>query len=95
LNKGETEMSAVKTVDELDAEIKALLAQREAALVASKEADLETVKRLCKQHGFTATQLRGVLKTRAKNKRDDGSADVVGTKAPAKRGRRAANGKSA
>ena len=88
-------MSAVKTVDQLDAEIKALLAQREAALVASKEADLETVKRLCKQHGFTATQLRGVLKTRGKSKKDENSADVVGTKAPAKRGRRAANGKSA
>ena len=88
-------MNSPKTVDQLDAEIKALLAEREAALVASKEADLETVKRLCKQHGFTATQLRGVLKTRAKNKKDDGSADVVGTKAPAKRGRRAANGKSA
>jgi len=64
-------MSAVKTVEELDAEIKALLAQREAALVASKEADLETVKRLCKQHGFTATQLRSSLKTRAKNKKSD------------------------
>jgi len=44
-------MSNSKTVDELDAEIKELLAQREAALVASKEADLETVKRLCRQHG--------------------------------------------
>jgi hypothetical protein len=44
-------MNQPKTVDELDAEIKALLAQREAALVASKEADLETVKRLRKQHG--------------------------------------------
>jgi hypothetical protein len=83
-------MSAVKTVDQLDAEIKALLAQREAALVASKEADLETVKRLCKQHGFTATQLRGVLKTRAKNKRDDGGLDGVSgaPKVPGKRGRK-------
>ena len=81
-----------KSVDELDAEIKALLAQREAALVASKEADLETVKRLCKQHGFTATQLRGVLKTRGRSKKDENSADAVGTRAPAKRGRRAANG---
>jgi len=83
-------MSAVKSVDQLDAEIKALLAQREAALVASKEADLETVKRLCKQHGFTATQLRGVLKTRAKNKRDDGGLDGVGgaPKLPGKRGRK-------
>ena len=33
-------MNQPKTVDELDAEAKALLAQREAALVASKEADL-------------------------------------------------------
>ena len=75
-------MNTAKTVDELDAEIKALLAQREAALVASKEADLETVKRLCKQHGFTATQLRGCLKTRAKNKKDDGSAVADATAAP-------------
>ena len=88
-------MSSPKTVDQLDAEIKALLAQREAALVASKEADLETVKRLCKQHGFTATQLRGVLKTRGRSKKDENSADAVGTRAPAKRGRRAANGRSA
>jgi hypothetical protein len=44
-------MSQPLTVEDLDAEINALLAQREAALVASKEADLETVKRLCKQHG--------------------------------------------
>jgi transposase-like protein len=64
-------VNQTKTVDELDAEIRALQAQREAALVASKEADLETVKRLCRQHGFTATQLRGVLKTRAKNKKTD------------------------
>jgi hypothetical protein len=88
-------MNTPKTVEELDADIKALLAQRDEALKASKDADLETVKRLCKQHGFTATQLRGCLKTRAKTKKDDGSADAVGTKAPAKRGRRAANGKSA
>jgi hypothetical protein len=83
-------MSSSKTVDQLDAEINALLAQREAALVASKEADLETVKRLCKQHGFTATQLRGVLKTRAKNKRDDGGIDGAASaaKLPGKRGRR-------
>ena len=90
----EAAMNPPKTVDELDAAIKELQTQREAALVASKEADLETVKRLCRQHGFTATQLRGVLKTRGRSKKEDGSADVVGTKAPAKRGRRAANGKS-
>jgi uncharacterized protein with gpF-like domain len=86
-------MNTPKTVDELDAAIKVLQEQREAALAASKVADLETVKRLCKQHGFTATQLRGCLKTRAKNKKDEEGADVEGTKQPARRGRPAASGK--
>jgi transposase-like protein len=76
-------MVAAKTVDDLDAEIKALLAQRDEALKASKDADLETVKRLCKQHGFTATQLRGCLKTRAKNKKDDDSAGTAADTAAA------------
>ena len=75
-------MSAVKTVDELDAEIKELQAQRDEALKASKDADLETVKRLCKQHGFTATQLRGCLKTRAKTKKEEDAES--GTKLTAK-----------
>jgi len=66
-----TSVNPPATVDELDAAIKELQTQREAALAASKEADLETVKRLCKQHGFTATQLRSSLKTRAKNKKAD------------------------
>jgi len=88
-------MTTPKTVDELDAEIKALLAQREAALVASKEADLETVKRLCKQHGFTATMLRGHLKTKGKAKKvEDGGAEAA-PKSSAKRGRRPASSKSA
>jgi len=87
-------MSAVKTVDELDAEIKALLAQREAALVASKEADLETVKRLCKQHGFTATQLRGCLKTRAKNKKDDDSTGTAADTAAAAKSSKSSGKKS-
>jgi glycerate-2-kinase len=87
-------MNPTKTVDELDAAIKVLLAEREAALVASKEADLETVKRLCRQHGFTATMLRGHLKTKGKVKKvEDISADGA-PKAPAKRGRRPAKSKS-
>jgi hypothetical protein len=75
-------MSQAKSVDQIDAEIKELQAQRDEALKASKDADLETVKRLCKQHGFTATQLRGCLKTRARAKKEeDGEA---GTKSTAK-----------
>ena len=67
----DTSVTPPATVDELDAAIKELQTQREAALKASKDADLETVKRLCKQHGFTATQLRGCLKTRAKTKKEE------------------------
>jgi hypothetical protein len=67
-------MSQAKSVEQIDAEIKELQAQRDEALKASKDADLETVKRLCKQHGFTATQLRGCLKTRAKSKKEEDAA---------------------
>jgi hypothetical protein len=44
-------MNHPATVQEIDAQIAMLLKQREDALKASKEADLETVKRLCRQHG--------------------------------------------
>ena len=44
-------MNTPKTVEELDTEIKALQEQREAALVASKKADLETIKCLFRKHG--------------------------------------------
>jgi hypothetical protein len=47
----ETSVTPPPTVEDLDAAIKELQTQREAALAASKEADLETFKRLCKQHG--------------------------------------------
>lgn len=33
----------------------------------TRDADLETVKKLCKTHGFTATQLRGFLKVKGKD----------------------------
>ena len=69
--KEQMQMTTPKSVEQIDAEIKELQAQRDAALVASKVADLATVKRLCKQHGFTATQLRGCLKTRAKTKKEE------------------------
>ena len=78
----EAAMKQHKSVDQLDAEIKELQAQRDEALKASKDADLETVKRLCKQHGFTATQLRGCLKTRAKTKKEEDA--EAGTKPNAK-----------
>ena len=78
----ETVNNHQKSVEQIDAEIKELQAQRDEALKASKDADLETVKRLCKQHGFTATQLRGCLKTRAKTKKEEDA--EAGTKPNAK-----------
>jgi hypothetical protein len=51
-------------------------------LAASKDADLEIVKKLCKQHGFTATQLRSVLAKKGKRKP---AAESAVKKAPVKR----------
>ena len=75
----ETSVKPPPTVEELDAAIKELNEQRDAALKASKDADLNTVKRLCKQHGFTATQLRGCLKTRAKTKKEEDAEEETKT----------------
>ena len=54
------------TVEEIDAAIAELNKAKKEKLVESKAADLELVKKLCKQHGFTATNLRGYLKTKGK-----------------------------
>jgi transposase-like protein len=81
-------MNHPTTVAEFDAQIAMLLKQREDALKASKEADLDTVKRLCRQHGFTATQLKGYLKTRARNKKSDDDGDGTATTKTTRRGRK-------
>ena len=52
---------------ELEAALKAIEQERVELLVKTKEQDLETVRNLCKDHGFTATDLKGYLK-RASNK---------------------------
>jgi len=61
---------------EIAAQEKALAEEKAKLLAASKDADLETVKRLCKQHGFTATQLRSSLKTKGKKKPAADDSDV-------------------
>jgi hypothetical protein len=52
---------------ELEAALKAIEQERLELLVKTKEQDLETVRNLCKDDGFTATDLKGYLK-RASNK---------------------------
>ncbi len=58
----------IQTVEDIDTELARLQKLKEQKLEASKAADLETVKKLCKQHGFTATNLRGFLATKGKGK---------------------------
>lgn len=55
-------------LEEIAKQKKALADEEAQLLAASKDADLELVKKLCKQHGFTATQLRSSLKTKGKSK---------------------------
>lgn len=59
---------AQKRLNEIEAEEKQLAEEKKKLLEVSKDADLQLVKKLCKQHGFTATQLRGCLATKGKKK---------------------------
>jgi len=65
-----------RTVEQIDSEIKKLADERAAKLEATKATDLETVKKLCKQHGFTATNLRGSLAIKGNKKKDDAGVAV-------------------
>jgi hypothetical protein len=53
---------------EIEAQEKVLADEKVTLLAESKDSDLEIVKKLCKQHGFTATQLRGHLATKGRKK---------------------------
>ena len=70
--------NATQRLTEIEAQEKALADEKAKLLKASKKDDLELVKKLCKQHGFTATNLRGCLTTRGKG-------DAVEKKTPAKK----------
>jgi transposase-like protein len=74
-------------LEEIAAQEQALADEKKKLLDASKDADLETVKQLCKQHGFTATQLRSVLKKKGKSKAtgDAAAKKPAAKKAPAKK----------
>jgi hypothetical protein len=71
-------------LEEIAAQEAALAEEKKKLLEASKDADLELVKKLCKQHGFTATNLRGCLATKGKKKAaGDAAAKKPATKKPA------------
>ena len=79
-------MSTTQRLSEIEAQEKALADEKAKLLAESKDADLELVKKLCKQHGFTATQLRGCLAGKGKRKpAADGAAKKPAAKRAAKK----------
>ena len=80
--------NTTQRLTEIEAQEKSLAEEKAKLLAASKDADLEMVKKLCKQHGFTATQLRGSLKSKGKPKATGDKSVAKKTaakKAPAKK----------
>ena len=76
---------------EIEAQERALADEKAKLMAASKDADLEMVKKLCKQHGFTATQLRSSLKKKGKSRAtgDAAAKKPAAKKAPAKKATKA------
>ncbi len=79
-------------LNEIAEQEKKLADEKSKLLEASKDADLEMVKKLCKQHGFTATQLRSSLKKKGKSRTTGDAAakksatkKTAAKKAPAKK----------
>ena len=78
--------AAQQRLSEIEAQEKQLADEKEKLLKESRDADLELVKKLCKQHGFTATNLRGCLATKGKKKAaGDGAAKKPAAKKAAKK----------
>lgn len=77
-------------LEEIAKQEQALADEKAKLLAASKDADLEMVKKLCKQHGFTATQLRGSLKAKGSKKTATATEKKpAAKKAPAKKSAKA------
>ena len=47
------------------------LLKKRSSYLETKKSDLELVRKLCKQHGFTATNLRDCLVTRGKGEKEE------------------------
>lgn len=78
--------TAQQRLNEIAEQEKQLADEKLKLLAESKDADLELVKKLCKQHGFTATQLRGCLAGKGKRKpAADGAAKKPAAKKAAKK----------
>lgn len=72
--------NAKQRLSEIEAQERAFAEEKKQLLKETKKSDLELVRKLCKQHGFTATNLRDCLVTRGKGEKKD---KTVKTKKPA------------
>ena len=62
--------NATQRLIEIEAQEKAFAEEKKQLLKETKKSDLELVRKLCKQHGFTATNLRDCLVTRGKGEKE-------------------------
>ena len=72
-------------IAEIEKQEQTLAEEKKKLLEASKAEDLETVKKLCKLHGFTATQLRGCLATKGSKKKSATAVKPAAKKPAAKK----------
>lgn len=72
--------NATQRLIEIEAQERAFAEEKKQLLKETKKSDLELVRKLCKQHGFTATNLKDCLVTRGKGDKD---AKAVKAKKPA------------
>jgi len=84
--KEKTEMAtSQQRIAEIEKQEQTLAEEKKKLLEASKAEDLEAVKKLCKLHGFTATQLRGCLATKGNKKKTAAIAKPAAKKTLAKK----------
>ena len=79
LNEARTQLAAMEAEEvaarkKLEDLANANAEKKQKLLDVVREADLADVRKLCEKHGFTATELRGVLKRRGRTKK---SADAT------------------
>lgn len=72
------------TSDQLEELKKSIADAEKAKKEEAKEEDLKMVKKLCRLHGFTASNLKGYLKTRKKAEKKPGEVKVKIAKVKAK-----------
>lgn len=88
LAKIDAEVNAAR--EKADALEKSSETRRKELLAKMREPDLETVKTLCARHGFTATDLRGYLKTKGGGKKPAAKKSAARKSTPRKKSAKSA-----